>query len=230
MAQKKSKNKKVIVEKSAVPEKKTRLASWQKHIQVTKIFPHILVLFGMVGLLASSILIIEKITLLREPAADLSCNLNPIYSCSNVIKSEQAEVLGFPNELMGIAMFAALITLGVVLFAKAKLPNWFWKLFALGMLGSMSFVIWFFYQSVYVVGSLCIFCSSIWFSTWTISVVGYSWLYDKGFFQLKEGSILARIASLLRKNVGLVWFLFILLIATLILNHFWYYYGPVLGF
>lgn len=231
MVQKKKSQTKVSkpIEPVAVIQR-TRREKWQRRLQVQKIFPYILIFFGIVGMLASSILIIEKITLLREPATDLSCNLNPVYSCSNVIKSKQAEVLGFPNELMGIAMFASLITLGVVVLAKAKLPNWFWKLFALGMLGAMSFVLWFFYQSVYVVGSLCIFCSSIWLSTWTITSVGYAWLYDHGLFRLKENTVAAKLARVARVNLGLIWFLFILTITTLILNHFWYYYGPVLGF
>lgn len=210
--------------------KKTKKLNWRKILTVKNVFPYILIVFGLVGLLASSILVIEKITLLREPSADLSCNLNPVYSCSNVINSEQSEILGFPNELIGMAMFAALITLGVIISTKVKLPDWIWKCFVAGMIGAMGFVLWFFYQSAYVINSLCIFCTTVWFSIWTITSFGYAWLYDEKFFKLKKNSILQKSSDVARKNIGLIWFLFIVLIATLILKHFWYYYGPKFGF
>lgn len=204
--------------------------NWKEKLIPKNVFPYILIAFGIIGLLASSILVIEKITLLKEPATDLSCNLNPVYSCSNVISSKQAEIFGFPNELMGIAMFAALITLGVIAATKVELPKWLWKLFILGMLGGMGFVFWFFYQSVYVIGSLCIFCTSIWFSIWTITVAGYTWLYDEGLVHPKKSRSLKKIARLARSNFMIVWLMFIVTIAVLILHHFWYYYGEKLGF
>lgn len=197
-----------------------KVKKWIKSLQK---FPLVLVIFGLIGLSASIAIAAEKEHLLNNPGTDLPCNLNPIYSCSNVFMSEQSHILGVSNEYLGIAVFGALIALGVVLLAGATLKKWFWLLFLAGMAGSMAVVFWFFYQSVYVIGSLCIFCSIVWFSTWTITVVGFSWLVDTKQFTVKKQY--QPILSALRSYSALIWFLLILSFATLIVRHFWYYYG-----
>lgn len=195
-----------------------------KNIKPLKLFPIFLILFGVIGLLASGTIAVEKEHLLKNPGIELLCNINPIYSCSNVFMSPQSQILGVSNELAGIAVFAVLVTVGVVLLAGAKLKNWFWYAFLGGMIGFMIMVLWFFRQSVYVIGSLCIFCSIVWFSAWAITTSGFAWMYDSGLLKTKS-AIGTRLLSAIRKNILLVWFLFITLLAGLMLNHFWYYYG-----
>ena len=194
-----------------------------KNIKSIEKFPLVLLVFGLIGLAASIAIAAEKEHLLKNPGTELACNINPIYSCSNVFMSEQSHILGISNEYLGIAVFGALIAVGVVLFAGARLKRWFWQLFLLGMLGSMAVVFWFFYQSVYVIGSLCIFCSIVWFSTWTITVTGFSWIVDTKQIVIKKRY--EKLVSIVRKNAALIWFLLVLTFATLILHHFWYYYG-----
>ncbi|HEY2089307.1 MAG TPA: vitamin K epoxide reductase family protein, partial [Mycobacterium sp.] len=57
---------------------------------------------GVIGLIASATLTVEKIELLLNPAYVPSCNLNPIVSCGSVMTTPQASALGFPNSLIGI--------------------------------------------------------------------------------------------------------------------------------
>src|SRR5688572_2758644 len=76
-----------------------------------------LVLAGSIGLLSAAILIIEKINLLENPKDALSCDINPFVSCGNVINTDQASAFGFPNPLIGVAGFALVVTLGVLLAA-----------------------------------------------------------------------------------------------------------------
>ena len=57
---------------------------------------------GVIGLVASMTLTVEKIEILLNPSYVPSCNINPIVSCGSVMVTPQASVLGFPNPLLGI--------------------------------------------------------------------------------------------------------------------------------
>lgn len=196
---------------------------WAKNIHAKKLFPIFLIAFGVVGMFASGAIAVEKEHMLKHPEVELLCNINPVYSCSNVFMSPQSQIAGVSNEYLGIAIFAVLITVGMVLLAGAKMKNWFWYAFLAGMLGFMLMVLWFFRQSVYVIGSLCIFCSMVWFSAWAITTTGFSWMYDNGY--LDKFKKYDKLLLFVRKNIVLIWFLFILTLASLILQHFWFYYG-----
>lgn len=125
-----------------------------------------LVLAGAIGLLASTILTIDKLNLLTARAAGeelaLGCDLNAFVSCSGVIASEQAEVFGFPNPLIGIAAFAVVVSLGVLLAAGLRLPEWIWLGLNLGALFGIGFITWLQYQSIFVIGRLCPWCMVVW--------------------------------------------------------------------
>jgi len=209
-------------------DKNQNKTGWRSWLGLSKAFPLILIIFGLTGLLASSAISIEKTALLKDPSSELVCNINPIYSCGNVINSEQASVLGFSNELIGIAVFASIVTVGVVVLSGSKLNPWIWKVFMLGMVGSMAFVLWFFYQSVYVIGSLCIFCTIVWLSTWTITTALFAWIYDQKLISVPGG--LQKIVAVKRKYIISIWLGLILLIIALIIKHFWFFYGSKFGF
>src|SRR5581483_1684352 len=81
---------------------------------------------GVVGLVASTTLTVEKIDILVNPAYKPSCNLNPILSCGSVMITPQASVLGFPNSLLGIVAFTVVLVSGVLAAAKVALPQWYW--------------------------------------------------------------------------------------------------------
>lgn len=196
---------------------------WVKNVHAKKLFPIFLIFFGLTGTLASITIAVEKEQLLKHPEVELLCNINPIYSCGNVFTSPQSHIAGVSIEYVGIAMFAVLLCVGVVMLAGAKMKSWFWYAFLAGMLSFMLMVLWFFRQSVYVIGSMCIFCSSVWFSGWAITASGFAWMYDNDYF--KQFKKLQRYLMFIRKNIALIWFLFILTLATLVLNHFWFYYG-----
>lgn len=188
-----------------------------------KRFSVVLVLASALGMSASAVLAIEKEHLLKNPGESLACDINPVYSCGSVIMTKQASIFGFSNEIFGIMMFAALLSLGVTMLAGGKYKPWLWKIFAGAITLAMGAMLWFFYQSVYQIGALCIYCSIVWFSTWTIANFGLAWCYDNGYIRIP--SSLKKLADYLRKNTVGVWLTFILVIVGLILNHFWYYYG-----
>jgi uncharacterized membrane protein len=186
-------------------------------------FPVFMIIFSIIGLAASMILSIEKTHLLQSPEAELLCSINPVYSCQSVILSDQASILGFSNELIGIAFFGGLLALGLGMIANAKYAKWLHLLAWLGLAASMAVVIWFFYQSVFNINALCIYCSTVWFATWTLFVGYSSWLITSK--TIKIPSKYQKITDLFVKYTLLVWLSLILTFVLLILNHFWYYYG-----
>lgn len=117
---------------------------------------------GVVGLLAAAILIVEKINLLADPDYVPSCSINPILSCGSVMTTPQAEAFGVPNPLIGIAGFAVVTTIGVVLLTGAPLPGWLWLGLQAGATFGVVFVHWLIYQSLYVIGALCPYCMLVW--------------------------------------------------------------------
>jgi uncharacterized membrane protein len=186
-------------------------------------FPSFMAIFSSIGLLASVILSAEKTHILQNPEAELLCDINPIYSCQSVALSDQASIFGFSNELIGIAFFGGMLALALGLLAGAQYKKWLHVLAWLGLAGSMGMVVWFFYQSVYVINALCVYCSLVWFATWSL-FVGYSrWLLKEKIVALPKQ--LQFIQKALFEYPVVIWFTLVILFATLILNHFWYYYG-----
>ena len=82
---------------------------------------------GALGLVAATVLLVEKIALLRDPSYVPTCSINPILSCGSVMAAPQAEAFGIPNPIIGVAGFAAAITAGcAVLACRGMLARWFW--------------------------------------------------------------------------------------------------------
>jgi uncharacterized membrane protein len=131
----------------------------------------LLLVTGVVGWIGSFVLVLERLNLLENPGASLSCDINPFISCATVIESPQGSLLGFPNPLIGVAAFVVPVVLGMALLAGAgggaaggcaRFARWFWTLFAVGTLGGWLFVTWLFTQSVFVIGALCPYCLLVW--------------------------------------------------------------------
>ena len=94
-----------------------------------------------------------------------SCDINPFFSCGNVMQSWQARVfLEAPNQLLGIAGFAVVTAIAVTLLTGAKFPRWFWRVFTVGLFAAWMFLMWLFYQAVFTIGFLCLYCMIVWVS------------------------------------------------------------------
>lgn len=121
-----------------------------------------LFLAGLIGLAASFELMVSKIAVLQDPQADLSCDFSLLVQCGANLVSNQGEVFGFPNPILGLMGFMAPIVVGAALLAGARFANWFWILFNIGILGGLALVIWLISQSIYVLGVLCPWCMVVW--------------------------------------------------------------------
>lgn len=113
---------------------------------------------GAIGLLASFLQTMEKLTLLKNENAELVCNLNSVFSCTNVLNAWQSSVFGFPNSLMCMVLFTIFGTIGLAGAVGGALP----KALRLSIHGlavfTLLFGLWFLSQSTFVIGSLCLYC------------------------------------------------------------------------
>src|SRR3989344_1740457 len=107
-----------------------------------KSFAYILIVFGVVGLLASSQLMWDTVKLAQDPGIDLPCNLSPFVSCTSINTSSQSKIFGFPNPIMGIAGFGGIIAIGLMLLFGAIPSRIFWKIFVTGIIGAEGFIHW----------------------------------------------------------------------------------------
>lgn len=151
---------------------------------IQKSYPYILIIGSIIGLVASFVLTIDTIKLIENPNENLPCNINPFISCTSVAKTWQSEVFGFPNSLLGITAFAMLFAVGVMLLSGGRSKKPLWLLVNLGTLAAMFFVMWFFFESVYRIGSLCLYCMITWAVTWPLFLYTTVWNFREGHFKI----------------------------------------------
>lgn len=126
---------------------------------------------GLVGVVAALALAVEKFRVLTNPFYVPSCSVNEKISCLSVMTSPQAEVLGFPNPLLGLIGFGALAAAGAAVLASSRpLASWFWAGLQAGTAAGLVFVHWLAWQSSMVIGALCPYCIAVWIVTITAFV------------------------------------------------------------
>ncbi|MSR68591.1 vitamin K epoxide reductase family protein, partial [Candidatus Saccharibacteria bacterium] len=195
--------------------KLNKLSSYNK-------FALFLVSASSIGLAASFMLTLEKLSLLKNPATSLICDLNPVVSCGSVIMSKQAEAFGFANPLIGLIGFSVIITIGMGILAGAKYKRWFWLGLETGAILGVLFCHWLLYQSVFVIQALCPFCMVVW--AVTIALLVYVTRFNLQEGNIKPPKALKWLSDLIAHYTWMVVASWYLIIALLILNHFWYYW------
>lgn len=131
-------------------------------------FSWLLVVSALAGLWASIELVLTEMKVLEDPLASLGCDINPVIGCGTFISTWQAHVVfGLPNALLGVVAFGALLGVGLMFAAGARVAHWMWRLLTLAVLGGLAFVVWFAYQSFATIGSLCPYC----LLTWVVVIV-----------------------------------------------------------
>lgn len=113
---------------------------------------------AVAAFLASFTLSVEKIEVVKNADAVLSCSINAILNCASVMKTAQASVFGFPNSFLGIMGFAIVIAVAMGALLGVKYTRRYLVtaqvFFGLGL----AFAYWLFFQSVYVIQVLCPWC------------------------------------------------------------------------
>jgi uncharacterized membrane protein len=178
-----------------------------------------LVVLGLAGLGAAFALTVDKVRLLADPSFEPACDLNPVLSCGSVMVTEQAEVLGFPNSVIGLAAFGAVVALGAVQLSGTRPSRVVQAGLALGALAGWAFVHWLAFQSLYRIGALCPWCMVVWASTAPIAI----WSVLRPLRD--HGSGFARALWSVRWSLLVAWYL---LVVVLALVRFWTYWRTLL--
>lgn len=130
--------------------------------------PWLLLVGGLVGLVASFVLTVEKFSLATDSNYIPSCSINPVLNCGSVMSTEQASVFGFPNSLLGIVGFSVVAATGAGLLAGARFARWYWLGLQVGVSVAAVFVHWLIFQSLDRIGALCPYCMVVWAATMPI--------------------------------------------------------------
>lgn len=200
--------------------------SKKQPLTLQRVYPYILIIGSIIGLFAAGVLMYDKMKLLVDTSFNPNCNLNPIFSCTSVMKSHQANAFGFPNPIIGLASFGIVLSAGMALIAGAmgKLKRWWWICLQLGTLFGVLFVHWLFFQSVYRIGALCLYCMTVW--AVTIAMFWYTLVYNLREGYIKLPASFKKVNDFIQANHIGILILWYIIIAALILRHFWYFFGP----
>jgi len=128
---------------------------------------YIVMLVGaMLALAAAFVLSLEKIHLLQNPDAILSCSFNLVLNCTAVMQTWQASVFfGIPNMYIGLISFPVIIAVAVAaLCGGASFNKGFLKTANIGVLLGTLFAYWLFFNSLYAIQVLCPWCLVVTFS------------------------------------------------------------------
>ncbi|WP_424348109.1 vitamin K epoxide reductase family protein [Kocuria sp. CH-021] len=143
---------------SAGPATETHLPGFAQH----RPFALLLLATGVIGWIASGILVLERLELYRDPNHVTSCDINPWVSCGQVMGTWQSELFGFPNPLIGIVAFAVVITTAMAALSGARFGRWYWIGLQAGVTAGAVFAIWLWSQALFSIYILCLYCMIVW--------------------------------------------------------------------
>ncbi|WP_172120789.1 vitamin K epoxide reductase family protein [Actinomyces faecalis] len=138
------------------------VAAWLRATGSSRSYALLLIVAGLIGIAASWELMASELKVLREPLADLTCDINPLVSCAGTLDMWQGNLLGVPNSFIGAMAFAVLLVLGLALASGVQLPRWMWWGVVAGTVCAVVLVAWFLGVSVLTFGKLCPLCLVIW--------------------------------------------------------------------
>lgn len=205
---------------STSPDKST--PSKKVFTMSTRTFALILIVTGLVGLIASFVLTIDKIHVLKDPNYVPNCNINPVLSCGSVMKSSQAEIAGIPNTVFGLIGFTGVITTAITLLAGARLHKRFWQLWMVGMVAGLGMMLYLMFQSIFRLGTLCIYCMSTWAALVPLIWYSFLWALQNKYIHVNER--LSRVIMFVRREHASILITFYFVVVGVIVYHFWYYF------
>jgi uncharacterized membrane protein len=125
-------------------------------------FGAFILVFGLISVWAALTLSTEGYYLLKD-GTQPSCNINPFFSCGNVMQSDEARAFfGVPNYFWGLIGWGVVAATGAGMLAGATYARWYWRAFAVGMFVAWFFLMWLFFAAVYDIGFLCLYCMITW--------------------------------------------------------------------
>ncbi|HEX7322847.1 MAG TPA: vitamin K epoxide reductase family protein [Mycobacterium sp.] len=171
---------------------------------------------GVVGLIASITLTVEKLRVLADPAYVPSCNISPLLSCGSVMVTRQASVAGIPHSLFGVVAFTVVSVTGLLAATGVALPRWYWAGLAAGTLAGAGFAHWLIFTSLYRIGALCPYCMVVWAVTIPLLVAVASIAFPP-----RRSRPVAQALYRWRWTLTTLWFLTLILLIFVRFQNYW---------
>ena len=103
-------------------------------------------------------------------SALLGCSESGLVNCTRVTTSPQSYVFGIPVAVLGLAFF---------LFAVAVMSPWAWQaarreihlVRVVSLVVAMGFVLYLIYAELFIIGSICLYCTSVHAITFVLFVL-----------------------------------------------------------
>ncbi len=177
------------------------------------------VLGSAVGGIASFLQVIERIKWAAQPATPLACDLNDAFSCSTVFGAWQSSVFGFSNSILCLAFFAVMLGFGLAGLYSEKLHKTVRLVMHFFALFFLAFGAWYLQQTVFVVGSLCIYCVSCYAG---VIALNWGWLrLNADDLPISSRNRAALKAHIKKGNDTFFWALYALLFVAVFAFKFW---------
>lgn len=174
---------------------------------------------GVLGTFASLELMLDHIRILADPDFTPACDINPLIGCGIFLESWQAKVFGIPNPVLGLLTFPVVLTTGVLLTSRVRLPQWYWRCLLAGATLGIAFVTWLQVAAITQIGALCPYCLVVWAVVIPFFVHTVAATMAGGALPAGEG-----LRSFVTKNAWLItalWYLLVVAGALLGLGDAW---------
>jgi len=118
----------------------------------------VITIAAAIGFIASFLQMLEKLTLLKNAHAVLACNLNSTFNCTNILNAHQSSVFGFPNSMLCMSFFMFTFSAGLIGWMGGQIATKLRLVYEFFAVFFVCFGFWYFWQSIFNVGSICIYC------------------------------------------------------------------------
>ena len=193
----------------------------------TQVLRWIYAIGGGLGLISAFVLLVEKIALMKDATYVPTCSINPVLSCGSIMKTDQSELFGFPNPMLGIVGFSVVLTIGVALLAGAMFRPWFWVGLEVGTAAGLALVVGLIFQSLYRINALCPYCMVVWVVT--IAIFWYTTLHSLVARSRSNGTQPGRVVESVVEYHAAILVGCYVVITVLIGQRFWDYWSTLLS-
>lgn len=177
----------------------------------------LMVFMGICGMFAAIELLRAEKAMLQDPGTALTCDINPLIGCSKFLTASQNSVFfDTSNSVFGLAFFAGIFALGVVLASGGRLGRWLWVGLDALMVLAAAWLVWFQWTSITVERSLCPYCLIVWVVTIPLIVNTWARSAQAGHVSLPDGLR----SALVRGRWYIVAGIYVILLAVIVVA-FW---------
>ena len=123
----------------------------------------------------------EYVGQLTNVEPSFSCDISPLVTCGPNLLSPAGNLLGFTNSILGMVLFLGPVFAAVsALASPGGMRAWYWRVFAIFVLGGYALVHVFAFRSIFEFGSLCPWCMLVWLMTIPLFWSVVAWTFRVG--------------------------------------------------